>query len=424
MSNDLLIPFRKKDKWGFYSAADKKIVIPCKYLNASVFSNISVLNEEVAIVEDNGLKGKVQFYINKKGENAIKLKRKHLWVTAFSNHNALHFAKVAVKKFSGIKIGMIDEQGRYIAKPEFEDCGMLANGERDREKILPLNRNQKWGVMSSYGELIIPYIFDHIHNYSEEGFAVCIFGLSNNLETARRYNKKLIQIPEAACFGFIDKKGYIVNNKFFYKAAKSFVEGFAAVQKPIDKISDTVGKWGFINPAFEEISAFAYEDARSFSNGMAAVCNNKEHGKWGFIDTNGNLLIDHKFENAFSFSRAKTAATINLAAVQLNDKWGFIDKTGNEIIECKYEKAYGFYNGTAAVCINNKWGFINEQGILVVPHKYDSIVDKQNNTNIFNDNVNTRLDKDFSFSDGRLIKVSLNNKMGFIDTSGNEYWEN
>ncbi len=85
-------------------------------------------------------------------------------------------------------------------------------------------------------------------------------------------------------FAFLNKQGEIVNHKFFYKSAKSFSEGFAAVQKPIDKQSDDVGKWGFINTQFEETTAFIYEDAKSFSNGLAAVCNFKRMA-------NGDLLI-------------------------------------------------------------------------------------------------------------------------------------
>src|SRR5260221_14123769 len=181
MSNNFLIPFRQKDKWGFYSSADKKIVIPCKYLNASVFTNVSPLKEDIAIVEEDGLMGKVQFYINKNGEAAIKLNKKHFWVTEFNNDNGLYYAKVAVKKFSGTKIGAINELGQYVAKCEFEDCGMFTNGERENEKLIPINRNHKWGVISSYYDRLFPYIFDHIGNYSKEDFAVCVFGLKVSL---------------------------------------------------------------------------------------------------------------------------------------------------------------------------------------------------------------------------------------------------
>src|SRR5205807_1488803 len=118
--------------------------------------------------------------------------------------------------------------------------------------------------------------------------------------------------------------------------AKSFSEGLAAVQKSIDKKQYAIGKWGFINTEFEEATDFAFEDARSFSNGMAAVCNSKDNGKWGFTDTNGNLVIDFSYENALGFS--KSIDGIILAAVQKNGHWGFIDKSGNEVIEYKYEK--------------------------------------------------------------------------------------
>ena len=112
--------------------------------------------------------------------------------------------------------------------------------------------------------------------------------------------KERYRFPKRHRYGFIDRSGHIVNHKFFYKAAKSFSEGFAAVQKPINKKEDEIGKWGFINAAFEDATVFDFEDVKSFSNGMAAV---KQNDRWGFINTENNLVIDPQFENAFSFSK-------------------------------------------------------------------------------------------------------------------------
>lgn len=52
------------------------------------------------------------------------------------------------------------------------------------------------------------------------------------------------------------------------------------------------GKWGFVDLEGKEILAPKYKDAKSFSNGLAAVSNGE---KWGFIDTAGNLVIDYLF---------------------------------------------------------------------------------------------------------------------------------
>jgi hypothetical protein len=57
-----LIPYRKKDKWGFCTA-DKKIVIDCEYDVGSEFS------EGLAIVTKNNKYG----FVNKKGHLVIPL---------------------------------------------------------------------------------------------------------------------------------------------------------------------------------------------------------------------------------------------------------------------------------------------------------------------------------------------------------------
>ncbi|HXL56635.1 MAG TPA: WG repeat-containing protein, partial [Chitinophagaceae bacterium] len=146
MTNDFLIPYRKKDKWGFYSFAEKKIIIPCKFINASAFSYISELDEELAIVEDANLIGKFQFFINKKGKKRIKLLQKYVWISEFFNYNGRYFAKVALKRFSGIKIGIINEYGTYLFKCEYDDCGALTEGDGYHEKLLPFKKNNKWGI--------------------------------------------------------------------------------------------------------------------------------------------------------------------------------------------------------------------------------------------------------------------------------------
>ena len=52
------------------------------------------------------------------------------------------------------------------------------------------------------------------------------------------------------------------------------------------------GKWGFVDLDGKEIIAPQYKDAKSFSNGLAAVSDGE---KWGFIDSTGNLVIDYLF---------------------------------------------------------------------------------------------------------------------------------
>ena len=66
-------------------------------------------------------------------------------------------------------------------------------------------------------------------------------------------------------------------------------------------------------------------------------------------------MIPIKYDDADSFSEG-------LATVKLNDKYGFIDKTGKEVIPIKYDYAEGFSEGLAQVKLNNKWFYINQKG--------------------------------------------------------------
>ncbi|HEY8687646.1 MAG TPA: WG repeat-containing protein, partial [Chitinophagaceae bacterium] len=339
MTNEFLIPYRKKSRWGYYSFGEKKVTIPCKFINASTFTYISELDDELAIVEDENLFGKFQFFINQKGEKRIKLQHKYIWVSEFFNYTGRYFSKAARKKFTGIKIGIINEFGNDIFKCEYDDCGTLTDGDGYYEKLLPVKKNNKWGIINDSNKLVVPFHFDFIGDFNEDGVAVCTIGAFNHLNFIKRYNLRYFSIP---CYGFIDKKGRIINQAYLYNNVRQFSDGLAAVQKPITKKWEEKGKWGFINSHFDEVLSFYYQDAKSFSNGLAAVREYKNYGdsKWGFIDKSGKLIIGYKFDNAYSFSKVSFDPDIDLAAIEINKKWGFIDKEGNLIIECKFEEVY------------------------------------------------------------------------------------
>lgn len=54
--------------------------------------------------------------------------------------------------------------------------------------------------------------------------------------------------------------------------------------------------------SYKQTIAPKYEDARSFSEDLAAV---KYGGKWGYIDKSGKVVIDFQYDEAYSFSEGK-----------------------------------------------------------------------------------------------------------------------
>jgi len=79
-----------------------------------------------------------------------------------------------------------------------------------------------------------------------------------------------------------------------------------------------------------------------FSDGLAAA--KGKSGRWGFIDRTGKFVIPERFEQAGTFSEG-------LARVSIESLWGYIDRKGKFVIPAKYHKARDFWEGLAPVCV-------------------------------------------------------------------------
>lgn len=168
---------------------------------------------------------------------------------------------------------------------------------------------------------------------------------------------------------------------FFYDRIGLFSEGRAAIEN--DR------KHGFIDEHGLEIVAPRYEAVLPFQEGLAAV---RLKGKWGYIDPKGREVIAPSYDSARSFSEG-------LAAVNLGGRWGYIDRTGQLVIAAAFKDAYDFSEDLARIVLGGvlaKYGFIDRQGNEVVPPQYSDASD---------------------FSEG-LAAVKSGLKWGYIDRTG------
>lgn len=178
-------------------------------------------------------------------------------------------------------------------------------------------------------------------------------------------------------YGFINKEGiYVIAPQ--YEQARSFSDGYAAILKE--------GRWGFIDKTGQEVIPCLFEDARSFSEGLAAVAND---GEWFYIDAQGRRVIPDSFANTYSFSEG-------LAPVLIEDRWGYIDPEGHPVIEPKFEDAGEFREGLAAARHQGLWGYIDQAGSFVIAPSFTSAR---------------------CFSEG-LAAVEANDRWGYINRQG------
>lgn len=175
------------------------------------------------------------------------------------------------------------------------------------------------------------------------------------------------------------------------------------------------------------VIAGPFQDARQFSNHLAAV---KKDSQWGYINENGEFVIPCKYEwvssyGEFGFDKDLAIAKNNCedlyvqqmfhpAQTFLLDKngheiaeygyvsivekglsrvnngkkfdrthseylqsdgyWGCVNAKGQEVIPCQFELMSRFSGEISFVMKGGKWGCINKNGKLVVPCQYEDLI--------------------------------------------------
>lgn len=166
----------------------------------------------------------------------------------------------------------------------------------------------------------------------------------------------LSKVEKRGKVGFVDLAGNIII-PIIYDDASSFSEGLAEVE--LDN------QTAFIDHQGQTVFTLSndIQVLSDFKEGLLVI---KQNGKIGFMDKTGSVAIKPSYDNASEFRE-------NLAVVVIDGKWGFIDKTGKIVIKTQYDEAHKFFGGLAGVRMGDTWGAINPQGELVIPMIYDFI---------------------------------------------------
>lgn len=218
----------------------------------------------------------------------------------------------------------------------FAFCIACSNNSNQLDmELIPVKSGEKWGYINKKGEYVINPQFENV------------FFFRDGLALVEASDGKL---------GFIGKDGkYKIAAQFM--AATPFFEGLAFVVSEggypvcIDKSGKTM---------FELKQA---EIVFAFSDGLALFCN--ENLDCGFVDKSGKVVVNPQFDDARPFSEG-------LAAVERDGKWGFIDKTGKIVINPQFEKVGDFVKGKAIFATDDdKFGYIDTKGNYVINPQFD-----------------------------------------------------
>jgi len=263
--------------------------------------------------------------------------------TVLTNKNEIQNNKIGIGdgafQINGIKIGSSEtaskKKNTLITHKTNEISISLL-------KVTPDQKDNKWGLLDDKGNVVAPYIYNHIADFDKDGFAC---------------------VELSGKFGLIDKKGRVVI-PIIYNKPLFFSEGLANVE-----IDDH--KFGFINKENKFVIQPDYFIAKSFMNGIAPVC--QVDGKYAFIDKKGNLLtsysydgwkiINHMWYGRLNYGSSRYTDTQKFYKIGMDGSSREVDKNGQIISNAeKFEKGKDYpvftvFSFTATTEFFHRMGF-------------------------------------------------------------------
>jgi len=227
-------------------------------------------------------------------------------------------------------------------------------------------------------------------------------------------------------YGYMDTAGRVLIQAQF-KDARTFSNGFAAVE--VD------GRWGYIDRDGQMAIQPQFLNAKAFRNDRALVEVSPE--SWRYIDRAGKVAIDMDFKwsiRARDFSEGLAAVYVEdrerfecLSSVDQNvrdryndsnsyvsrpfcGRWGFIDRAGNFAVAPQFIEAFSFSDGLAAVRVRNPDIEDQKRWLYGYVDRSGAIV------------IAPQFEAAFDFSDG-MARVVVDGRKGFIDKTGKRVTE-
>jgi hypothetical protein len=276
-----LIPYRKKDKWGFCNSANE-IEIECKYDNVVVPH--SDLNFGLSLVEID----KKTCWINADGnEMTLKADQTHLFTEYEISVIILNKSIETVSKFPNCYF--VNSKGKTLFDNDYLTASHFQNGF-----CIVMDKDRTYGAIDSEGKLVIPFeTKDYNIIWEKIGRPI----MSDARQLNKTTNKLFLFSTETRYMGFKNEKDEIILSAKYIKA-NEFSDGFALVA---EKLKD----FFFIDSLGNRLNDKTYFYGGAFSNGIAKVVTNKIDGeptvhsrwgvdywipdsaKWGYIDSKG-----------------------------------------------------------------------------------------------------------------------------------------
>lgn len=336
-----------QDKWGYCDRESGKVIIGYQFEEAGEFSE-----DGLAAVKAHKNGKDPAYYIDATGKKAFDIPADIRAIEGFSEG----LARVDIDG----KYGYIDNKGKIVIEPRFEDAQVAFKDGIARVKELVNIKGtefaERYGWIDKTGKVIIKPRFIKAQEFSD-GLAMVSY------IKGKKKIMGFITDNEIVCF--IDKTGkeiitldtdtslmMLENRDAFSEGFKEsyygFSDGLAWIMSPKTGKYYAINKRG--NVEFKDVDA---GQVYGFSEGLSLIKLMDKLGGivgWAYINKSGKVIIPPiKCEQAFSFSNGMARIYYPWSEGLRGKTYGYIDKQGKMVIKPQFSGAGDFSRGIARV---------------------------------------------------------------------------
>ena len=298
------------------------------------------------------------------------------------------------------KEGVLSMNGDVLVPIIWDGVSIHPN---EKNGLYVVKKDEKWGIVDSTGNLLIPMKYDFI------------YGPSNN------FAPPAVIVLSKEKFGLIDlNDNIIIPIKYDIKISQLGQSLIMAKRKEDEKYDC------YINGELIQDSPF---DAYGAWFSTPPIINVSKNGKWGVIDSNdGRIIIPYDYDS-INYSDRK-----NYFYVKKNELVGLFDKYGKVVIPPMWDDIWNPSIGNSQffrVKKNGVYGLVNANNEFLIPVLYDSLektsitqlyrVKKGGEYGIINEKGEVIIPVNYKdlYEIFDLFYGSINGKYGCLDKLGN-----
>ncbi|MBU8907626.1 WG repeat-containing protein [Desertibacillus haloalkaliphilus] len=237
---------------------------------------------------------------------------------------------------NGKRWGYINEGGRFILKPRFDE----ANDFQDNGLAI-VTEKRKTGLIDQTGRFVLPPTYLSMLPFTE-GRAI---------------------VMDEAGFKIIDELGRELTQKA-YPLIKPF-KGQRAIFTA--RTSSGSVQYGYLDVDGNEVIPAQFENAYDFTDDKALV--QIGESKFAIINKLGEVIQTFPYALMMGYQEGLIAYKKTF-----NDPWGYVDEQGRIVISPQFSTALPFQEGRAVVNtsdgMKNEYGVIDKAGRFIIPPKY------------------------------------------------------